>query len=163
MTQATILEEMKRCPFFSDFDEDQLRRLADISRIVEFPARATVFEQFEKAGEVYVLLSGQVTLAICEPAKSCKQIGVVRPGELMGWSSMVGRPRLYDSAHTLTRVNALVFKGDELMDFCRHNPSFGFKFMQRVACTLADRLSGTRMQLLEMCGVHLPDYRAESD
>jgi CRP-like cAMP-binding protein len=163
MTKASLLEEMKGCEFFRGFEDDQLRRLADISRIAEFPARTTVFEEFEKAREVYVILSGQISLAICEPADTCKQIGVVLPGELMGWSSLVGRPRLYDSAHTLTAVKALVFEGDKLMEFCAHNPSFGFKFMQRVACTLAERLSGTRMQLLEMCGVHLPDYRAESD
>src|SRR5688572_28007794 len=113
MTKTSLLEEMTRCAFFSGVDEDHLRRLADISRIVEFPARATVFEQFEKAREVYVILSGEISLAICEPSKSCKQIGVVRPGELMGWSTMVGRPRLYDSARTLTPVTALVFKGDE--------------------------------------------------
>jgi hypothetical protein len=35
--------------------------------------------------------------------------------------------------------------------------------MHRVACTLAERLSGTRIQLLEMCGVHLPEFPIESD
>jgi CRP-like cAMP-binding protein len=81
----------------------------------------------------------------------------------MGWSPLVGRTRLYDTARALTPVKALVFDGDALMEFCGKNPVFGFRFMHRVACTLAERLSGTRLQLLEMSGVHLPEFPIESD
>ena len=88
--------------FFSGFDDEHLRRLSDICHIQEFPARSTVFEEYEQAREVYVILSGQISLAICEPAESCKQIAVVHAGDLMGWSPLVGRTRLYDTAHALT-------------------------------------------------------------
>ena len=56
-----------------------------------------------------------------------------------------------------------MFNGDDADGVLPQNPAFGFHFMHRVACTLADRLSGTRLQLLEMCGVHLPDVALESD
>jgi CRP-like cAMP-binding protein len=163
MNQSTMLEKLKACDFFQGFDDDQLNRLADICQIQEFPARSTVFEEDERARKVYIILSGRVSLAICEPADSCKQIAVVHEGDLMGWSPLVGRTRLYDSAHSLTPVSALVFEGKALMDFCEKCPAFGFRFMHRVACTLADRLSGTRRQLLEMSGVHLPEFPIESD
>jgi CRP-like cAMP-binding protein len=163
MSQANLIDEMRQCEFFRGFETDHLRRLANIAWIEEFAERSTVFEEYERASHVYVILSGQISLAICEPADACKQIAVVQPGELMGWSALVGRPRLYDSAHTTTKVKVLVFNGDELMAYCQSNPAFGFKFMHRVACTLAERLSGTRLQMLDLCGVHLPEFPPESD
>jgi CRP-like cAMP-binding protein len=163
MCQTNLLEKLKGSKFFQGFDYDHLNRLADICELQQFPARSTVFEEDERARKVYVLLSGNVSLAICEPEDSCKQIAEVHAGDLMGWSPLVGRTRLYDTAHSLTPVTALVFDGDALMDFCTKNPAFGFRFMHRVACTLADRLSGTRLQLLEMCGIHLPEFPIESD
>jgi CRP-like cAMP-binding protein len=163
MTTTNILEALRKSAYFSGCADDHLKRLAEICRIEEFPAHGTVFEEYERAEDVYVILSGEISLAICEPAATCRQIATVHAGELMGWSPLVGRTRLYDTAHTLTPVKVLAFHGQELMKFCTANPAFGFQFMQRVACTLAERLGGTRLQLLEMSGVHLPDFRPESD
>lgn len=163
MSTTHVLTALRGSPFFSGFADDQLRRLAELGRIEDFPARKTVFEEYDLAKDVYVILSGQISLAICEPEDKCKQIAVVHPGDLMGWSPLVGRARLYDSAHTLTPVQALAFDGEELMKFCAANPAFGFQFMHRVACTLAERLGGTRLQLLEMSGIHLPEFPTESD
>jgi CRP-like cAMP-binding protein len=129
----------------------------------DLPARSTLFEEYDRAKDVYVILRGEITLAICEKEDSCRQIGTVGEGDLMGWSKLVGRARLYDTARTLTEVKVLAIDGNELIAFCEGNPAFGYKFMQRVACTLAERLSGTRLQLLEMSGVHLPKFQLESD
>ncbi len=112
---------------------------------------------------MYVILSGEVSLAICEPADSCRQISVVGAGELLGWSPLVGRTRLFDTARTTSSVKALAFDGQQLMEFCEGNPTFGFQFMCHTARALSERLSGTRLQLLEMCGVHLPEFQLETD
>ena len=102
---------------------------------------------------------------ICEPKDTARQIAVVGEGDLVGWSPIVGRSRLSDTAVTLTPVQALVFDGQQLMDFCAANPSFGFEFMRLAASALASRLSGTRLQLLQMCGVNFPvfDLQPETD
>ena len=81
----------------------------------------------------------------------------------MGWSPLVGRPRLYDTARTVTDVTALALDGQKLMEFCAANPAFGFKFMHRIACVLAERLSATRLQLYEMSRLNLPKFQLESD
>ncbi|MGD9636185.1 MAG: Crp/Fnr family transcriptional regulator [Pirellulales bacterium] len=163
MSTTNVLQALRTSTFFSGFSDDHLKRLAELGRVEEFPVHKTVFEEYEPAKDVYVILSGEISLAICEPEEKCKQIAVVHAGDLMGWSPLVGRARLYDTAHTLTPVRALEFDGEELMKFCAANPAFGFQFMHRVACTLAERLGGTRLQLLEMSGVHLPEFPTESD
>jgi len=163
MSQAELLELLQTSAFFRGFAEEHLRSVSEICHFEEFPARSTVFEEYERARKVYIILSGEISLAICETDEVCKHIADVHAGELMGWSPLVGRARLYDTARAQTPVTALVFDGDVLMEFCATNPAFGFRFMHRVACTLAERLSGTRLQLLEMCGIHLTEFPLESD
>jgi CRP/FNR family transcriptional regulator, cyclic AMP receptor protein len=163
MTDKDTQNELRSSRFFREFDSEQLNKLAEICSEVEFPARQTVFEEYAPAKDVYVILSGKISLAICDQKKSCRQIASLGAGELMGWSPLVGRSRLYDTARTLTPVKALKVDGAALMRFCETNPTFGFKFMHRAACTLAERLSGTRLQLLELCSTHLPEFQLESD
>jgi CRP-like cAMP-binding protein len=163
MSSTTALEELQKSSFFSDVSADDLKKLAELCLTVEFPEQKKIFEEFALAREVYVIVSGEISLAICEPEVSRKQISVVRAGDLMGWSPLVGRARLYDTARTMTPVKALAFDGNELMKFCAANPSFGFKFMHLVACTLAERLSSTRLQLLELSGAYLPEFQMDTD
>ena len=118
MSSPTVFEELRKSGFFSEVSADDLKKLADLCQIVEFPANKTIFEQYALAHEVYVIVSGEISLAICEPAVSCRQISLVHAGELMGWSPLVGRARLYDSARTTKPVKALAFDGQELMKFC---------------------------------------------
>ena len=163
MGEKELFEALRSSTFFRGVVEEQLQGLSEICQLEKIPARSKVFEEFERARKVYIILSGEISLAICGSDEACRQIAVVHAGDLMGWSPVVGRARLYDTARTVTPVEALVFDGDALMDFCAKNPAFGFRFMHRVACTLAERLSGTRLQLLEMGGMHLPEFPLESD
>ncbi len=165
MADTSIVNRVQESLFFRQIPEQHLAKLAEICKEVELPARTTVFEEYERARDVYVLLSGEVSLLICEPKDACRQIAVVGEGDLVGWSPLVGRPRLSDTAVTLTPVKALVFDGNELLDFCRANPDFGFEFMRQAASALAMRLSGTRLQLLQMCGNRFPtfDMQPETD
>ncbi len=163
MSKVNIIDELHQSRFFSGFADQELQKLSELCEVQEFPMRSKIFEEYEKARKVYIILSGEISLAICEADEACKQIAVVHSGDLMGWSPLVGRTRLYDTACTISPVRAIVFDGDALMKFCANNPAFGFQFMHRVACTLAERLSGTRLQLLEMSGIHLPEFPIESD
>jgi CRP-like cAMP-binding protein len=163
MTTQSKLDRLRSSAFFREFPPEHLEELAEICREIDIPARSTVFKEYDRAKDVYVILSGEINLAICEKQDSCRLIGTLHEGDLMGWSPLVGRARLYDTARTVTDVSALAMDGQKLMEFCGANPTFGFKFMHRIACVLAERLSGTRLQLLEISGVHLPKFQLESD
>jgi hypothetical protein len=46
-------------------------------------------------------------------------------------------------------VTALAFEGGELLDACRHDPSFGFAFIYRVLEVVSERLQATRLQVID--------------
>jgi CRP-like cAMP-binding protein len=149
--------------FFRGTPDKYLEQLADLARPVEFPKNTTIFQEHDEAKDVYLIVRGEVSLVICTPKLACRQITLARDGELIGWSPLLGRPRLSDTAHTLTRVEAIAFDGSRLLKLCADNPPLGFELMQRAAQVLAERLNATRLQLLDACGVRLPEVAIESD
>ena len=76
-------------PLFSGFNEDELRRIAELSRIVDAPA-GTVITQIGDAGDsFFIIIDG--TAAVRTPVGSGSQI---QPGECFGEMSLVdGEPR----------------------------------------------------------------------
>ena len=147
MSDATILETLRGVECLHDMADEHLGRLAEMSRPIYF----------------YPLVSGKVALDMCAPKVGCRQLMEVGPGEIVGWSPLVERERLSDTALTLTDTKTIALNGEEILRLCADNPQFGFEFMRRAAIALSQRLSATRLQLLEVSGFHLPDVQIESD
>ncbi len=163
MSDPAILETLRGVEFFRDIADEHLQRVAEIARPAEFPANTEMFREHDVAKDVYVIISGQVSLVICQPKVGCRQLMEVGDGEFVGWSPLVGRAHLTDTAHTLTAVKTLAFDGEALLAKCSEDPKFGLEIMQRVAVALAQRLSATRLQLLNLSGMALPSVQIESD
>ncbi|REJ88508.1 MAG: Crp/Fnr family transcriptional regulator [Planctomycetota bacterium] len=163
MSNPTTLEALRRLEFFHDIAEDDLSRLAEIAREVEFPADSEMFHEYDTARDVFAVVSGKVSIAVFTPKFGWRQLVEVGDGELIGWSPLVGRDRLFDTARAITPTKALAFDGRKLLDLCRENPAFGFEFMHRAAKVLAQRLGATHSQLREITGVKLPSEQLESD
>lgn len=162
MAYTKNIELLRDTGFFLGIDDRYLRELAPLFRQEEFANQMTVFEEFDLAKDVYFIVEGRISLAICD-AKGCRQIAIIGKGELMGWSPLIGRSRLFDTARTISPVKMLVVDADELLKLCKTHAELGYEFMRRAACVLAERLSATRIQLLEVGGVHLPEFPLESD
>jgi CRP/FNR family transcriptional regulator, cyclic AMP receptor protein len=160
---ADIASILRGTEFFHEIADEYLSRVAAISKIVEFPARHDIFREHEPAKDVFIIISGRVSLIISAPPVGSRQLMEVSDGELIGWSPLVGRSRLSDTARTLTPTKTVAMDGEKILALCAKDPGFGFEVMQRAAQTLASRLGATRIQLLKTGGEHLPSVRMESD
>ncbi len=163
MSEQTTREALRAAEFFRDISDEDLQGLAKIARIVEFPIDSEVFHEFDAAKDVYVIASGEVTLVTLAPKHGWRQLMRVGPGDLMGWSSLVGRDYLSDTACTLAPTKAIAINGEKLLEFCRTHPQFGFEFMHRATKVLAERLSATRSQIREITGCEMSTEPIESD
>lgn len=163
MSEKCDVATLQQIAFFEGFPENHLRKLVEISREVDFPARETIFHEHDPAKDVHVIVRGKVSLAICAPKLGCRQITEVRDGELFGWSPLLGRPRLSDTATTVTDTKAIEFDGGDLLELCDRDTDFGYHFMRRLTAVLADRLRATRRQLFDLGGRHLPEVFANTD
>lgn len=83
------LRHLQRVPLFSGFNEDELRRVAELSRIAEAPA-GTVVTQIGEPGEAFfIIIDGSV--AVRTPVGAGSQL---QPGDFFGEMSLLdGEPR----------------------------------------------------------------------
>ncbi len=163
MTTLNLIDTLKSNSFFSDFPEDHLDQLLSIAREVEYRAREEIFHEHEPAKDVFLISSGKAALVICEAGLGCRQIMEVTEGDLIGWSPLLDRPRLSDTARTLTPVKVIAFDGSKLLQLCEDNPQFGYTFMRQTAKVLSERLNAVRWQLVNVHGTNLPQVVLESD
>lgn len=163
MGDATIIGELRRIAFLQDLPQSHLDELASIARVKDYAARRTIFSEGEPAKEVYLIVSGEVSLVACEPGVGCRQLTTLGGGELLGWSPLLERSCLSATAHTLSPTRTIAIDGDALRSLCKRNTDLGYEFLRRVADVLADRLFATRLHLFKLSGPHLPEVVLESD
>jgi CRP-like cAMP-binding protein len=163
MADENLVNELRRIAFLHDVPTAHLEQLAAIARAVDIPARCTIFAEHEAAKDVYLIVSGEVSVVACEPAVGCRQLSTLGSGELVGWSPVLERSRLTATAQTLTPTRAIALDGEALRSLCKRNPELGYEFLRRVADVLADRLLATRVHLVKLSGSRLPEVVLESD
>lgn len=83
------IRHLQRVPLFSGFNEDELRRIAELSRVTEFPEGAMVTQIGEPGDSFFILIDGTVAVRIpVGPA------GELHPGDFFGEMSLLdGEPR----------------------------------------------------------------------
>jgi CRP/FNR family transcriptional regulator/CRP/FNR family cyclic AMP-dependent transcriptional regulator len=83
------IRHLQRVPLFSGFDEAELRRVAELSRIVEVPAGTVVTQIGEPGNSFFVIIDGAV--AVRTPVGAGSQL---KPGDFFGEMSLLdGEPR----------------------------------------------------------------------
>ncbi len=163
MSTGDLKSALQAVSFLDGLTAAQIDRLAAIARRVEYKPHTTIFEEYDDAKEVFLIVKGKVALANCTPATGCRMMMTVADGELMGWSPLVEHDRYSASAHTLQPTTLLAFDGAELLKLIESDHVFGYEFMRRIAKVLEERLMATRLQMLDLCGAQLPDLVLESD
>lgn len=83
------IRHLERVPLFSGFTEDELRRVAELSKIIEAPAGTVVTQIGEPGDSFFVLIDG--TLTVQTPVGAGTQL---HPGDFFGEMSLLdGEPR----------------------------------------------------------------------
>jgi CRP/FNR family transcriptional regulator/CRP/FNR family cyclic AMP-dependent transcriptional regulator len=83
------IQHLQRVPLFSGFGDAELRRVAELSRIVEVPAGTVVTQMGEPGDSFVIIIDG--TVAVRTPIGSGSQL---QPGEFFGEMSLLdGEPR----------------------------------------------------------------------
>lgn len=160
MNKQELLKALGEVGFCDDMDPDFLEQLANVCKLVEFPLGTVIFREGEPALRMYLIRAGHISLEICAPGVGCRRILTLGAGELLGWSAVLQQAHLTATARTLDATEAIELDAALVLTMCEHSPRFGYEFMRRSALALAKRLSATRLQLLNVYGVTMPNVPA---
>jgi CRP/FNR family transcriptional regulator/CRP/FNR family cyclic AMP-dependent transcriptional regulator len=83
------IRHLQRVPLFSGFEEAELRRVAELSRIVEVPAGSEVTQMGAPGDSFFIIVDG--TVSVRTPVGATAELP---PGEFFGEMSLIdGEPR----------------------------------------------------------------------
>jgi CRP-like cAMP-binding protein len=150
MNEGNLLTALSETDFLFDMRGDDLEKIAAISTLCDFQPGDIIFREGAPACRAYIVISGIVALEICATGKGCQRILTVGRGELLAWSAILEQPRLTATARAMTPTQLIQINASQLVDVCDENPAFGYQLMRRTAKALANRLTATRVQLLDV-------------
>jgi CRP-like cAMP-binding protein len=77
-------------------------------------------------------------------------VSTIKPGGVFGWSAALGR-RSYTSGAVCTEPGrSLSIRGHDLRRICEESPATGVILLERLAEVIAQRLTGTHSQVMEL-------------
>ena len=163
MNVNNLIQTLRDIRFLQDIDAAHLKQIVDIAQICEFDADDVVFREGQAAESVYLVISGKLSLELSPATAYRKQLVSVGPGEMLGWSSLVGNPRFAATAIVVEPTRLIQIDGMRLRAICDEDPQFGYEFMRRTMRALAKRLSETWRQLSYVYLSHNVPVTASND
>lgn len=151
MMPVSILEEV---PLFSGLAPSLLEPLAEIGRLEEFDGWRYIFKEGDAANALHVIRFGRVGLQLEVPGRGAVTLQTLKQGEVLGLSWLQPENRWLFDAKTLEVTRTLVFDAPELLNAMEKNHELGFRLMQRLTVAVGSRLQSTRLQLLDIYGIH---------
>jgi CRP-like cAMP-binding protein len=143
---ATLLPDQKGGPpmylkqgdLFWGMDKDFVKAVMDISTKENYEEGGVIFSEGDAADAFFILVKGRVKLTLGE--KSREVYVAYQPGEIIGWSSIIGRDKLSATAHCLepTVLSKVDRKG--FLEITKKFPVEGMTLFQHVAAMLGNRL-----------------------
>ena len=142
-----ILTELR---FSAGLSDDDQQKLAEVSRVQEYPVGTVIFTEGSTPADLYLLRSGRVELCMTVPARGCLPILTLEAGDLVGWSVVIGRGEMTATATAVDDTQVIAISADKLRELCDQDHDIGYQIMHRVAVTLSRRLVATRLQVLDL-------------
>jgi CRP-like cAMP-binding protein len=148
----SLAEELVEVKTLRGLGEAHLQKLAAIALPREFPAGAVLFREADNATCIFILLSGEVSLEVNMRDRGPTVIYAAGPGELVGWSPVLGRHAMTATARVTTPCRLAVLEVAQVNELIQKDLQFGVAFLRQLALIVSDRLGATRHCLASVRG-----------
>ena len=162
---TTTLEPiLRQQPFFTDLPEADLALITSCARNVRFQSGESIAREGEDADSFFLIREGRVALSVPTPHGGDLTIETLDAGEVVGWSWLLPPHVWHFDVTAVSAVRALSMDGRCLREKCATDPRLGYDLMKRFSRVMAERLTATRLQLMDLYGENrLPVQAAVED
>lgn len=152
MTASLYRPCLEQLRFTAELPSAMLDALANLASLRQFAAGATLFHEGARHEALYLLCRGRVALEMGAAGRGAVRILSLGPGDVIGWSALLGDGPMTASAVALEPCEVLAIPGGELLALCEADHDAGYALMRQMATALSRRLLATRLQLLDLFG-----------
>lgn len=140
--------------FFKDLPPAYLKIVVGCASNVKFDEGEFLFREGGDADKFYLIRHGRIALKIFTTHKGPVTLQTIGPGEVVGWSWLIPPYRWHFDAQATELTRAIALDGKCLRGKCDDDHSLGYELMKRFTHIMEERLQATRLQLLDLYGVH---------
>ncbi len=141
-------------PFFEGLEPKYLQLMTGCASNVRFEAGAYIFREGEAASHFYIIRQGKVALEMFAAQRGPITIETIEAGEVLGWSWLFPPYRWHFDARVVEPTRAITLDGVCLRTKGEADHDLGYELVKRVAQIMMQRLQATRLQLLDVYGIH---------
>jgi CRP/FNR family cyclic AMP-dependent transcriptional regulator len=141
-------------PFFKELEARHLQLIVGCAANVRFDAGQVIFREGEEANQFYVIRHGKVALEIFAPGRGPIIVETLGEGEILGWSWLIPPYHWHFNARAIELTRAIALDGKCLRTKCEEDHDLGYELLKRFAHVIEQRLQATRLQLLDIYGIH---------
>ena len=138
MVKEETAMHFKMGDFIMGMGKEFATEAMDISEKLSLNEGNILFKVGDSAGHFYVLLKGQVQLSLGKTGPVVYQAR--HPGEIIGWSCLIGRKTYSASAECTESANLLKFDRESFLTILTKNPANEALLFRRLAEMLGNRL-----------------------
>jgi len=146
----SLLKLIAETRFAEDMSIGQLECLSRVSRLCMLSPGTILFREGDIEDNVFVISTGHIRLSMNVPGRGGVPFLTTGPGELVGWSGLLGDGRMTATATVTEETTLIAMSGQKLRDLCSSEQDLGYVLLKRVAQVLSQRLLSTRLQLLDL-------------
>ncbi len=137
-------------PFCQDLDEAAIALMSGCAKNEQFPAGSMIARENQPSERLFLLRYGTAALEIRRPGHDPLIIETLEAGEILGWSWIVPPYRWAYDVRAVTIVRAISVEAGCLRAKCDDDHSFGYEIYHRILRVMANRLSATRLRLVDL-------------
>ena len=157
-------ELIRRYPFFSGLNFDQITTLAITADEVTVETGYYFFHEGDKLRELFFVMDGKVDITVGVPDRNHVQnvneqimgkfikkdvtVSNVGPGQLFAWSALIPPHVSTAGAKAVIPTRVLAFDNEDLFKIFQEDRNFGYLMLQKVASVTRQRLRDMQIQSL---------------
>ncbi|MBW2657823.1 MAG: cyclic nucleotide-binding domain-containing protein [Deltaproteobacteria bacterium] len=130
--------DVQKADLLRGLSSDCINEIMDIAGLESYGKGTCIFLRGDRAWHLYFLLRGRVKLHLGETGKVVHHVS--RPGEIIGWSGLVGREAYSASAECTMPVELHKVGAGKLREILKKNPADGYIFFENLSKILGERL-----------------------
>jgi CRP-like cAMP-binding protein len=130
--------DVQKADLLRGLSSDCINEIMDIAVLESYGKGTYIFLRGDPAWHFYFLLMGRVKLHLGETGKVVHHVS--RPGEIIGWSGLVGREAYSASAECTMPVELHKVGAGKLREILKKNPADGYIFFENLSKILGERL-----------------------
>jgi CRP/FNR family cyclic AMP-dependent transcriptional regulator len=151
-TPMDIAALRKRSVIFEALSEEETSAIMQMARMVNHPARHTVFQEGEPGDHLLVVMNGRVKVSLVSPDGKEAILSILEAGDMFGEMALLdGEPRSA-TITTMEKSSFLVLWRRDFLPFLERNPQVALKLL----AALSKRLRATNDMVGSLSFLNLP-------